>query len=226
MQSTVELPDTPRRRPVTVPPWLAQLTQRLELDRRLDPVATLMTKAAEPFTTQPAGEILRGEWLGHALHPLLTDLPLGCWLGAGLLDVFGGKPARPAAQRLVGFGLLMVPPTAAAGLVDSATTDDPRDRRVAAVHAVGNTLVAGLYLRSWSSRRDGRYVRGRAFGLVGGLLAWYTGYLGGHLSFGRGVGQGLRGIESADDQHVDLSEADGMDVDRLRRVATRAGEES
>ncbi|MDQ1379590.1 MAG: hypothetical protein QOJ71_309 [Actinomycetota bacterium] len=204
-----------------VPTWLARATERLELERRLDPAVSVMTRVAEPLAANGTGEIQRGEWLGHALHPLLTDLPLGCWLGAGLLDVVGGRRARPAAQRLVGLGLLMVPPTAAAGLVDSTTTDDPRARRVATVHGAGNTLVALLYFRSWSSRRKGRYGRGRLFGVAGGLLAWYTGYLGGHLSFGRGVGQGLRGLD-LDDDHG----AEQLSSDRLRQMATNVAEQS
>jgi uncharacterized membrane protein len=220
MQSTPALRDGPSGSRVTVPAWLARMMERVEAERRLDPVVSVMTKVAEPLSANGTGEILRGEWLGHALHPLLTDLPLGCWLGAGLLDVVGGRPARPAAQRLVGLGLLMVPPTAAAGLVDSTATDDPRARRVAAVHGAGNALVAVLYCRSWSSRRNGRYGRGRLFGLAGGLLAWYTGYLGGHLSLGRGVGQGLRGLD-LDDDHLEL-----LSSDHLRQVATNAAEQS
>ena len=69
-----------------------------------------------------------GEWLGHALHPLLTDLPLGCWLSAGLLDLLGGRRGRPAAQRLVALGLLFVPVTAASGLVDWTSASDVRVR--------------------------------------------------------------------------------------------------
>ena len=222
MQSRTALQqDGPEGSRMKVPTWLARATERLELERRLDPAVSVMTRVAEPLAANGTGEILRGEWLGHALHPLLTDLPLGCWLGAGLLDVVGGRRARPAAQRLVGLGLLMVPPTAAAGLVDSTTTDDPRARRVAAVHGIGNTLVALLYFRSWSSRRKGRYGRGRLFGVAGGLLAWYTGYLGGHLSFGRGVGQGLRGLDLDDDHPAEL-----LNSDRLRQMATNVAEQS
>lgn len=92
--------------------------------------------------------MLRGDWLGDALHPLLTDFPVGCWLSAGLLDLVGGRGSRKASQRLIGFGLLMVPPTAAAGLSDWSRDQRPRVRRVGAVHAVGNVVASLLYLRS------------------------------------------------------------------------------
>jgi uncharacterized membrane protein len=166
--------------------------QKVEDAARLDPLARAFDRIAGPLAQSPAAGALRGEWLGHALHPLMTDLPLGCWLGAGLLDVVGGRRARPAAQRLVGLGLLAVPLTAASGAVDSHDVTAPRPRRVVAVHAAGNTAVAALYALSWRARRAGHYQRGRVYGIAGGLLAWYTGYLGGHLSFGRGVGVGVR----------------------------------
>jgi uncharacterized membrane protein len=182
-------------REMQTPALVARVVRKLENERRLDPIVERLRPLVEPLAREPNGAALRGEWLGHALHPLLTDLPLGCWLSAGLLDVVGGRSSRKAAQRLVGVGLLLVPVTAASGAVDWQAIDDPRNRRVGVVHAVSNTAVALCYLRSWNARRRGHYQRGKLWGLAGGTLAWGSGYLGGHLSFGRGVGQGLRGLK-------------------------------
>ncbi len=195
-----------------VPDPVVRATRAVEHEHRLDAAASLLDAAGAPLSSGEIGAVLRGDWVGHASHPLLTDLPLGCWLGAGLLDVVGGKRARPAARRLVALGLACAPPTVAAGLVDAREIHDPRARRVAAVHALGNSAVAYLYWRSWRSRAGGRHARGVLFGMAGGALAWYTGYLGGHLSFGRGVGRGLRGMDDRDelgppDDIVDIDEA-------------------
>src|ERR1035437_4964789 len=40
--------------------------------------------------TALAKEFLNGSWLGHPLHPALTDVPIGAWMGASLLDVADG----------------------------------------------------------------------------------------------------------------------------------------
>jgi uncharacterized membrane protein len=176
-----------------VPEWLRAGVADLEHDPRLDgPVRCLDTLVA-PVRTGAAGDVLRGEWLGHALHPLLTDFPLGCWIGAGLLDLVGGRRSRPAAQRLVGLGLLAVPATAAAGAADWSASEDPRARRVGTVHAVGNAVGSLCYLRSWRHRRAGRQARGIAWGMAGGGFGWVTGYLGGHLTLVLGTGHGPRG---------------------------------
>jgi hypothetical protein len=136
-----------------------------------------------------------------------------------VLDAFGGKRSRPAAQRLLGFGLLLVPPTVAAGVVDSRRAGEPRNRRVVAAHAAGNGMVATLYLLSWRARRKGRYGRGLTYGLLGGSLAWVTGYLGGHLSFGLGVGTGARGLSTDARGDVldirDAAELLGVSVDQV-----------
>lgn len=195
-----------------VPAWLARGLRAIETDERLDEVGDRLAPVADALASSPAGPVLRGEWLGHALHPLLTDLPLGCWLSAGLLDLFGGRASRRASQRLVGFGLLTVPVTAWSGLVDWSTIRDPRTRRVGVAHAVGNGVVAVCYFRSWRARRHGHHGTGRMWGFAGGALAWGTGYLGGHLSFGRGAGQGTRGLSNASDEKSDEKVAAGPDV--------------
>ena len=173
---------------------IERLVDVLEGASRLDPPARGLSPLANALAGDRQGAVLRGEWLGHALHPLLTDFPLGCWIAAGLLDLGGSRSGRRAAQRLVGLGLVFVPVTAAAGLVDWAEVrDDDRVRRLGVAHALGNTVVAGAYLMSWRARRRGHHARGVVWALGGGGLAWVTGYLGGHLSFGRGVGVGQRG---------------------------------
>ena len=171
---------------------LLALMGRFEGDARLDRLAETMRKTARPLAEGPMGPVLRGEWLGHALHPLLTDFPMGCWLSAGMLDLVGGKGARGAAQKLVGMGVAWSLPTMAAGASEWPTLRDPRVRRVAAVHAAGNTGVTLCYYWSWKARRKGHHLRGVAFGIAGGLGAWATGYMGGHLSLTRRAGTGVR----------------------------------
>jgi uncharacterized membrane protein len=180
---------------LTAPAWLRKDVRMLEENESLDKLVDAARPVGETMSSGRRGEILRGEWLGHALHPLLTDLPLGCWISSGLLDLFGGKSGRRASRKLTGLGLLFVPPTLASGWADWATTNDQRVKRVGVVHAVGNVIVAALYFFSWRARRDERHVRGKILGLLGGSLAWGTGYLGGHMSFGLGSSVEERGLQ-------------------------------
>jgi uncharacterized membrane protein len=183
---------------MAAPRFLRKAVRGLEQRPAADRLADRLEPAAGAFGRGTTGAALRGEWLGHALHPLLTDLPLGCWLSSTLLDLVGGKTSAPAARRLVGLGLLAVPVTVASGLADwDRASSDERVRRVGAVHAAGNTVVAACYLGSWWLRRSGKRGRGIVLGLLGGSLAVGTGYLGAHLSFARASGQGERGLHIA-----------------------------
>jgi uncharacterized membrane protein len=176
------------------PRWLDDAVSDLEGNPGLDRWVTRLRPVSERVARDRSGEFLRGEWLGHALHPLATDLPLGCWISSTALDVVGGRSAARASQRLVGLGLLFVPLTAASGLADWNDLDDPPRRRVGVAHALGNSVVALAYLVSWRQRRMGNRAGGIAIGLLGGLLALVTGYLGGHLSFGSAASVERRGI--------------------------------
>lgn len=166
--------------------WVA----RIERADRLDgPARGLRAATAALLRNDTMADALRGTWLGHALHPLLTDLPLGAWLSASLIDLFGGPAARREARGLVGFGLALSVPTAAAGLADWHRASEAA-RRVGIVHAALNTAVVSLYAGSYLARRRGDQRRGVALALGGGVLANASGYLGGHLSLVLGTGVG------------------------------------
>lgn len=176
---------------------------RIEHDSRLDRPAVAAGHLSDRVNGSGAGQWLRGDWLGHAAHPLLTDLPIGCWTSAALLDVLAGKQGRPASQRLIGLGLAFVPAAALTGMADYGAVSGTGARRTGVVHGVGNVVGSLLYLASWRQRRRGNHLRGVVVGMAGGAVMSFTGYLGGHLAFARGAGVGARGTmprvqESAD----------------------------
>jgi hypothetical protein len=185
------------------PPGIVRWTLRLEETAALDrPVHALEPLVHEVFATGTRGAVLRGEWLGHALHPLLTDVVLGTWTSASLLDLFGGRESSAAAQRLVGAGLLAVGPTAWSGWAEWSAAG-AREKRVGLVHAVTNAAAIGVYAASWSARRKGRHGKGALLALAGAGVSGVGAYLGGHLAAARkvashdpafdGAGQGARG---------------------------------
>jgi uncharacterized membrane protein len=179
------------------PRALWRIIHRLEDNETFDGATRIVDRAARVAGRRRVGSVLRGDWLGHALHPLLSDLPLGCWTAAAVLDATSWRRGNLAAQRLIGAGLLFAAPTAAAGLAEFGMLTDQRSRRVAVVHASGNAAAMGLYLVSWRARRHGHHLVGKAASTLGGVVAVGTGYLGGHLSFVLSAGSGERGGVSA-----------------------------
>ena len=150
----------------------------------------------------PAGggvkDVLSGVPLGHALHPLLTDVPIGAWTSATILDLIGGEASRPAAQKLVGIGLAAAAPTAWTGWSDWADTEPGNDavRRVGLVHAAANGSAALLYGLSLAARRRGAHTTGVLFGLAGAGAMGAGGWLGGDMVLARGVGDNQRVFDS------------------------------
>ena len=172
---------------------LAGLAKRIEgasiLDRASD--------AAEPVVASTVGtgdarRLLGGEWLGHALHPLLTDLPIGAWTSALILDTIGGASSEHAADLLMTVGIAAVAPTALSGWSDWGAATTPEQRRVGLVHAATNIAAAGIFVASLARRRQGRRGAGRLLALVGGAAMGAGGYLGGHLSYAQATGVGER----------------------------------
>lgn len=163
------------------------------LDRLTAPVVAEIKHLTD---STPVKNALSGTWLGHPLHPPLTDVPIGTWAAAGLLDLLGGRGSAKAARRLVALGILAAVPTAAAGLSDWSDTHGGT-QRVGAVHAAGNVAALTLQMQSYRARRKGHRIRGAALsGVALGLVAG-SGYLGGHMSFNLGVGVNRNAFEPA-----------------------------
>ena len=162
-------------------------TERLEGVAALDPVIRAVRPLADALVANPTRrDLLRGTWLGHALHPLMTDLPIGLWTSSVVLDLMGGPGARPAARRLVGLGVLTAAPTAVTGWAEWSATGQ-REQRVGVVHAASNVAALVLFASSWSARRSDQHARGAALGLAGSSALALGGYLGGHLISARKV---------------------------------------
>jgi uncharacterized membrane protein len=175
-------------------PLPARLAERLEGDKRLDPVRGAVDALAARVL--PRGRLLdelRGRSTGHALHPILTDLPLGVWTGAVLLDLTGPRAHAAASRRLVGAGVLLAVPTALTGLADWSGLDAPESRRDGVVHALVNVVGNLTFASSWLLRRRGHLGAGVLTGLAGGAVVTVGGYLGGHLTLRRGEPGASRG---------------------------------
>jgi nitrite reductase/ring-hydroxylating ferredoxin subunit len=155
-----------------------------------------------------AKDAISGTWLGHTLHPLLTDVVIGSFTSASLLDVLA--PDSPEApERLLAVGLLAAVPTAVTGTSDWADAEiaDDRVRRVGVVHAGANVSALALCAASLAARRRGARGRGAALALAGNAVLGLSGYLGGHLSFTRGVGPNQTAFDAGPDDWTVAADA-------------------
>ena len=169
------------------PSPVSRLAEQIESTTGLDAVTSKVSPIAERLVSPPPlANLLRSGPLGHALHPVLTDVPLGAWISTAVLD-WGGPQMRPASQRLLAIGNVAALPTAVTGLAEYAGLD-ARAKRVATVHAVANYVALSLNVASWAARRKDQHVLGRALTLGALSVGGFGAFLGGHLAIGMKVG--------------------------------------
>lgn len=179
---------------------IAKVEAALPLDRLGD--------AARPVLVSLVGrgrrnDALTGRWLGHPFHPAAVLAPLGCWIGAALTDVVGGRGAERVARRLIGAGVVAAVPAAASGASDWLDTREA-EQRVGTVHALLNGAAVAAMVTSWRLRRRGHRWAGIVVSTagLGGALA--AGLLGGHLAYGRGVGVSTTAFQSGPESWTPL----------------------
>lgn len=175
------------------PPSVAlRLVEQIERASTLDVLSKRIQALVD--TALPDGtprHLLEGRWIGHALHPVLSDVPIGSWTSSVILDLLGGESAQGGADLLITVGLAAALPTAVSGWTDWSRTDK-QQQRVGLVHAVANISAVSLFALSLRKRRQGRRNIGKLLSLAGAGSMGAAAYLGGHLSFARGVGVGER----------------------------------
>ena len=191
-----------------------RLLQKLERAQGLDAVAGKVSAAVSGMTEpRPVKNLLSGVWLGHPAHPLLTDLPIGAWTGAAVLDLAGGERTAPGADALVAFGIAAALPTALTGVNDWAEYNDQRVRRVGLVHAAANVAALLLHVGSLRARRRGHRARGVVLSGAGVGALMVGGYLGGHLSYRLGSAVSRTAFDEGPDDWVDVAGEDELEDD-------------
>lgn len=159
---------------------------QVERAEQLDPVVErLRPVVSAALRRQQVKDALHGVWLGHPLHPLLAQIPIGAWLSAGLLDLMPGSGRAPS--RLIGVGVIASLPTAASGLTDWSALHR-QQARVGVVHAASNVTALGCYVLSLRARRKGHGLRGRLLGFAGLAAATTGSAIGGHLAYRQAAG--------------------------------------
>jgi nitrite reductase/ring-hydroxylating ferredoxin subunit/uncharacterized membrane protein len=133
---------------------------------------------------KPIQNFLNGTWLGHPLHSVLTDVPIGAFTVVIVLDVIDQRYAADVALVL---GVLAMLAAAVAGFADYADTDGlPRQR--ATVHSTVMILALVVYLLSilvrWGNPADRAVAVGTS--IVGYLLVTVGAYIGGDVVYALG----------------------------------------
>ncbi|UNX54003.1 Rieske 2Fe-2S domain-containing protein [Georgenia sp. TF02-10] len=166
---------------------MSTLIERLENSTAPDAVAKPLQRVVRRLV-QPrwVRNTLSGTFLGHPLHPALTDVPIGTWLAAAVLDTVGGRSAARGAALLVGTGIVAAVPTALSGLNDWSDTHGAASR-VGVAHASANTVALALYGASLAARARCRRGPGRALGYAGLAAVLSGASLGGYLAYTQGI---------------------------------------
>ncbi len=164
---------------------LREFLNRLEQTTGLDAVGDRLQKVVQgALRPQRVRDLLHGVWLGHPLHPVFVQVPVGAFMSTAVLDLLPGQ--RRAATVLVGVGTAAVVPAAVIGLNDWAVLAREQ-RRVGLVHAAANTIGLAFYAASFAARLRGDHGRGRMLAYAGLAAVGSGGYLGGHLSYKEGA---------------------------------------
>src|SRR5438067_9850744 len=141
----------------------AQIIGLLEEQPLLETAQKKVTVSLQPLVdwSDSIGlkDLLHGRHIGHSLHPIATDLPIGFWTSATLLDLVGAKKSA------------------------DWTATHGRERRLGLLHGVLN--LAGLACQTAALLSRRHYTR---WNWIGSAIMTGTAYLGGELVYGRGIG--------------------------------------
>lgn len=195
--------------------WLEPIAERLQ------PTIAAALGADGPVGPKIA-DILHGTWLGHPLHVVLTDVPIGSWTAAAVLDALeemtGSRAIGRGADAVIAVGLVGAAGAAITGLADWSKIGGGQPRRIGLAHALLNATATACYVTSLCLRNTHSRRAGRRFALLGLIVSSVSAYLGGHLVFKEKIGIDHTADYSPPEDFVAvLAEAELLE-NQLRRV--------
>ncbi|TNC25111.1 Rieske 2Fe-2S domain-containing protein [Amycolatopsis alkalitolerans] len=169
-------------------PWHARISAELDRMDWLRESADRMIAGLVPVRRRLVRtgllDLLHGRWFGHALHPALSDLPIGLWISSLLLYLIG-QPQPAAILGVAGVAAALA--TALTGVADW-TVAEGHERRAGLMH--GLLMTAALLVEAASSATyyfAGARTVAVVLSAVGLAVTVGAAFLGGHLVFGHGT---------------------------------------
>lgn len=186
-----------------------------------------LTKAFLESPLRPLKTFLNGTWLEHPLHPVVTDIPIGAWTTAMVLDIatlgLGERKLGTASGVAIGVGTLGAVGALVTGLMDYTDTDAPEDS-VILTHAAVNITATLLFTASFVLRlRDGWQTRPShvALAALGYGAVTAGGFLGGSLVFRHGVMVNRNAFRAQPDKFVRAIALEDLPANQPTRVAVK-----
>ncbi len=165
-------------------PWLDVLADKVQpLIRRFYLGRVGFNQRLENF--------LNGVWLGHPLHPVITDIPVGAWTATVTLDaleaITGSRTFAKGANIATALGVVSAAGAATAGLTDwQHLSGEPR--REGMLHALLNSTALSLFSASLFARIVRNRKLGRSLALWGYLSLFFGAFFGGDLVYRLKIG--------------------------------------
>ncbi len=135
--------------------------------------------------------ILHGKWVGHALHPIITDVPIGAWTAAAVLDTLelcGSGKYKPGADAAINVGLAGAAGAAITGITDWTGTTQI-ERKAGLAHAILNIGATALYLTSAILRKNEKSRKTAiSLSMLGYCITTLSAYIGGNLVYNQQMG--------------------------------------
>ncbi len=153
------------------------------LQRTADRFAAIAAPVRAALAPRGLLDLLHGRWLGHALHPALSDLPIGLWVGAVFLYLIG-LPWPAVLLSMAGIASAL--PAMVTGLADLSVTDG-HDRRVGVLHGLVMSLALLVQVASPVAYFAGAPVVAGVTAAISLVMTVGGAFFGGHLVLARGA---------------------------------------
>jgi len=170
-------------------------------------------------------DFLNGVWLGHPLHPVITDVPVGAWTMTQLFDLISmsrgnDKGLDAAADLALGAGIVAAVGAAVTGITDWSDVGGSH-RRVGLVHGLVNVVgltfnVSSLALRMGGNKRN----RGLARGLsaTGYMINALAAYIAGELVYNLGQAVSRNAWVQGPEKYTDTIGVDDLPEGQMVKV--------